>query len=171
MGSSARRNRMARRIADVNNSNIGILCNGRCNADILARETARFYQERHQCTVAEFIDKELPTEPCQAEQLLSLSKVCVFLITAIGDSECSSASILEDSIRFEQYGKPAIVVCTKPFVSAARHAAGEMGLPDYPFVAVDHPVAGISSSELTDRALHAYRQGMAYLTGVYLLIG
>lgn len=168
---SGRSNRMARRIVDVNNSNIGILVNGRDHADLLARETARFYQERHQCSVAGFIDTQQASGPCPSEQLSALSKVCDFLITSIGDSESSSAGIVQDSIRFEQYRKPAIAICTKAFEAPAKHAARESGLPDYPFVCVAHPVAGISPAEISERAVYAYRQGMAFLTGVYLLIG
>tara|TARA_Y100000310_G_scaffold238285_1_gene241660 strand:- start:3868 stop:4380 length:513 start_codon:yes stop_codon:yes gene_type:complete len=170
MDPNVRKNRMARRIVDVNGSNIGILVNDRDNADLLARETAKFYQRRHQCTVVEFINKQA-TEPCVAEHLLALSKVCDFLITAIGDSESSAACVVQDSISFEQYGKPALTLCSKPFRSSAEDAARELGLPAYPFVAVTHPIAAIASTEITERAVHAYRQGMAFLTGMHLLIG
>ena len=39
--------RMARRVRDVNNAKIAILVNAKENAELLARETARFYEERH----------------------------------------------------------------------------------------------------------------------------
>jgi len=169
--SDRKKHRLARRISDVNNRKIGILINGRNNAELLARETARFYQERHRCTVVSCIEKQQATSPCPDEHLKALSSDCEFLITSVGDSETSAACIIRDSIRFEQYGRPAIVVCTKLFETSAKKTAVEMGLPDYPFVSVHHPVANSTPAEITERALHAYRQGMVSLTGMYLLIG
>jgi hypothetical protein len=79
------KHRMGRRIFDPNNSRIGILSNGKVNAELLARETARFYEERHQCTVVDFFDKQNAGRPCPAEHLQKLSESCDFLITAVGD--------------------------------------------------------------------------------------
>jgi len=79
------KNRMGRRIFDPNNSRIGILANGKANAELLARETARFYVERHDCSVVDFFDKKDAGRPCPAEHLQKLSESCDFLITAVGD--------------------------------------------------------------------------------------
>jgi hypothetical protein len=78
---------------------------------------------------------------------------------------------LHDGISFEQYGKPALVICTSPFEATAKNIARVLGLPDYPFIMVDHPIGSRTPAEITERALYAYRQGMAILTGAYLIRG
>ncbi len=78
---------------------------------------------------------------------------------------------MHDGISFEQYRKPALVICTKPFELTAKNIARVLGLPDYPFILVDHPIGSRTRAEITERALYAYRQGMAILTGAYLIRG
>jgi hypothetical protein len=163
--------RMARRVRDVNNSKIAILVNAKENAELLATETARFYEERHQCTVVDVHSTGQASIPCPERQLHQMSEACDFLIAAVGDCESSTEVMLQDAIRFEQYRKPALVICTKQFRQLADDTAKGMGFLEYPFVAVNHPVAGCSAADITERGLHAYRQGMASLTGVYLIKG
>ncbi len=45
---------------------------------------------------------------------------------------------------------PALGVMTERFVSAAELMARVLGLPDYPFAVIDHPLSSAS-----DAALHA----------------
>ncbi len=154
---------MARRVRDVNGCAIGILANGRDNAELLARETAQYYVDRHECTVADV--------PSSTEGLQGLSDLCDFVIAAIGDSEESADRIIRDGIALERLGTPVLVVCTKPYRDLVDRTAMELGIFEYPLIAVDHPVEGIAGPEIADRALRAYQQGMATLTGVYLIRG
>ena len=75
-------------------------------------------------------------------------------------------AVLHDGISFEKLGKPALVICTEPFKRTAQSIARVLGVPDYPFALVEHPIEkagrGRSSIVLADRA---YRQGVAILTG------
>jgi hypothetical protein len=70
---------------------------------------------------------------------------------------------LHDGISFEQLGKRALVLCTDPFEVTARNIARIMGLPDYPFLMVQHPIGSCTLPELKARAEVAYRQGLAIL--------
>jgi hypothetical protein len=70
---------------------------------------------------------------------------------------------LHDGISFEQLGKRALVLCTKPFEVTARNIARIMGLPDYPFLMVEHPIGSCTLPELKARAEVAYRQGLSIL--------
>ena len=47
---------------------------------------------------------------------------------------------------------PAVAVMTTRFVSAAELMARVLGLPDYPFAVIDHPVSSASDEELEQRA-------------------
>jgi hypothetical protein len=70
---------------------------------------------------------------------------------------------LHDGISFEQLGKRALVLCTEPFEVTARNIAKIMGLPNYPFLLVQHPIGSCTLPELKERAEVAYRQGLPIL--------
>lgn len=70
---------------------------------------------------------------------------------------------MHDGISFEQLGKRALVLCTEPFEVTARNIARIMGLPDYPFLLVQHPIGSCTVPELKLRAEVAYRQGLPIL--------
>jgi hypothetical protein len=65
---------------------------------------------------------------------------------------------LHDGIIYEQFGKPAVVLCTTPFEVTAKNIARMMGLPDYPFTLLQHPLGSCNESQLEARAADAYRQ-------------
>jgi hypothetical protein len=56
-----------------------------------------------------------------------------------------------------------VVLCTEPFKVTARNIAGVLGLPDYPFLLVQHPIGSCTLPELKARAEVAYRQALPIL--------
>jgi hypothetical protein len=70
---------------------------------------------------------------------------------------------LHDGISFEKLGKRAAVLCTEPFEVTAKNIARVLGMPDYPFMKVQHPIGSCTSPELKTRAEVAYRQALAIL--------
>ena len=72
---------------------------------------------------------------------------------------------MHDGISFEQLGKPALVICTHPFEPTGRNIARALGVPDYPFARVDHPIGSRTVTELRQRAHSAFEQGVEILTG------
>jgi len=70
---------------------------------------------------------------------------------------------LHDGISFEQLGKRAVVLCTQPFQVTARNIARVLGLPDYPFLLVQHPIGSCTLPELKARAEVAYQQALPIL--------
>ena len=72
---------------------------------------------------------------------------------------------MHDGISFEQLGKRAIVLCTEPFEVTARNIARMMGLPDYPFVMVEHPIGSRTLPEIKVLAVSAYEQAVPILRG------
>ena len=70
---------------------------------------------------------------------------------------------MHDGIIYEQFGKPAVVLCTKPFEVTAKNIARIMGMPDYPFALLQHPLGSCSEDELEGRAADAYRQARRIL--------
>lgn len=55
------------------------------------------------------------------------------------------------------------MLCTEPFVVTARNIARVLGLPDYPFLKVKHPIGSCTSPELKERAEAAYQQALRIL--------
>ena len=70
---------------------------------------------------------------------------------------------MHDGIEFEQYGKRAIVLCTEPFEVTARNMARMLGLEEYPFVMVQHPIGSLTAGEVSGRAAAAYSQALPIL--------
>ncbi len=58
-----------------------------------------------------------------------------------------------------------MALCTHPFEVTAKNIARIMGLPDYPFVLVEHPIGSRTPDEIKVRAEDAYRQALGILTG------
>ena len=56
-----------------------------------------------------------------------------------------------------------MVLCTEPFEVTAKNIARIMGIPDYPFMKVQHPIGSCTVPELRARAEVAYRQALAIL--------
>lgn len=60
-------------------------------------------------------------------------------------------------------GKRAVVLCTEPFEVTARNIARVMGIPDYPFVSLEHPIGSCTEAEIRQRARAAADQAEAIL--------
>ena len=56
-----------------------------------------------------------------------------------------------------------MVLCTEPFKVTARNIARVLGLPDYPFLLVQHPIGSCTLLELKARAEVAYQQALPIL--------
>ncbi len=56
-----------------------------------------------------------------------------------------------------------MVLCTEPFVVTARNIARVLGLPDYPFLKLQHPIGSCTLPELKERAEVAYQQALPIL--------
>ncbi|HCC42814.1 MAG TPA: hypothetical protein DEQ32_00365 [Gammaproteobacteria bacterium] len=72
---------------------------------------------------------------------------------------------MHDGITFEQSGKRAVVLCTRPFIVTARNIARVLGLPDYPFVILEHPIGSCPPSEIRLKAEVAADQAEKILLG------
>lgn len=52
----------------------------------------------------------------------------------------------------ERLGVPAVGVMTTRFVTAAKLMAKVLGMPDYPFVTIEHPISNAGDAGLEARA-------------------
>ncbi len=56
-----------------------------------------------------------------------------------------------------------MVICTTPFEVTVKNISRVLGLPDYPFVKVQHPIGSCTLPELKERAEVAYQQAKKIL--------
>jgi hypothetical protein len=61
---------------------------------------------------------------------------------------------LHDAIASERQGTPAVGVMTENFVSAAELMSQVLGLPEYEFAVIEHPVSSADDQGLRARAQH-----------------
>jgi len=71
---------------------------------------------------------------------------------------------LHDALAAERRGIPAVAVMTDRFVASARAVAALNGLPEYPFVVIDHPIANDGDDALRSKADGVVAQIAALLT-------
>jgi hypothetical protein len=92
------------------------------------------------------------------EQLDDIAAQCDIVLNGLGDCGSCSASSIHVVADFAARGIPAIAMCTKPFVLTAREIAARRGMPDLPFVVLEHPLSSLPSEELRERAREAIGQ-------------
>jgi len=78
-------NRRADALQSLEGLTIGLLSNGKLNADRLLSYTAEYLRSRYGGTVLPIARKNNASAPAPAELLTQLSPECDYLITAAGD--------------------------------------------------------------------------------------
>jgi len=63
----------------------------------------------------------------------------------------------------ERAGTPAAAIMTDAFTATARTMARSLGLPDYPFAVIAHPISNDGADGLRAKAAEALRQCEAIL--------
>ena len=71
---------------------------------------------------------------------------------------------MQDAANLEKRGIPSVVLVTKPFDSQARSMAELMGLSNYGYALIDHPMGSLSKEEVMGRAEVAVAQVLKQLT-------
>ena len=61
---------------------------------------------------------------------------------------------------------PAVAVMTARFVSAAELMSRVLGMPDYPFAVIEHPISSASDEHLAERARATIEQARQLLLRV-----
>ena len=64
----------------------------------------------------------------------------------------------------ENRGIPTVVVCTAPFISSALLHARTFGRPDFKPINIAHPLGGLDTQQVSQRAEEAESQVITALT-------
>jgi hypothetical protein len=70
---------------------------------------------------------------------------------------------LHDAISAEKLGIPAVGVMTDRFLPTARAMAGFLGLREYPFACIAHPISHNTAEEMQAKAVEILTQSVALL--------
>ena len=82
---AAHDNTRASRLDSLEGRTIGLLANGKVNADVLLEETAAIFAEQHGCRILPLVFKRNASAPAPAETISDLASRADLLITASGD--------------------------------------------------------------------------------------
>jgi hypothetical protein len=143
---------------------VGLLDNGKPNSDrLLAMLADRLDGEGMKDVVR--LRKPNIGRVAPAAMIEELAR-CDVVVTGVGDcAGCCSCSV-QDGIALERSGVPTYVVVTTDLTTIATIAATTAGVPDYPFLVVDHPLGALSEDRLQGRAAHAHDQILASRSAV-----
>ena len=72
-------------LARLDGARIGILENGKLNAEEMLKEVAELFVQRHGCTVVKLASKKNASAPAPANTLTQVAPEVDFLITGLGD--------------------------------------------------------------------------------------
>jgi len=75
----------APRLAKLDGARIGILENGKLNAEEMLNEVAQLFVQRHGCAIVKLASKKNASAPAPANTLTQVAPEVDFLITGLGD--------------------------------------------------------------------------------------
>lgn len=139
---------------------VGWLDNGKPNSDrLLALLAARMDGEGMKEQV--LLRKPNIGRVAPAGMIDELAQRCDVVVTGVGDCAGCCSCTVQDGIALERRGVPTYVVVTTDLVTIATIAATTAGVPDYPFLVVDHPLGALGEDLLRVRAEQAHDQIVA----------
>ena len=80
-----RKRTRAAALAKLDGARIGILENGKLNAEEMLNEVAQLFVQRHGCTVVKLASKKNASAPAPGNTLAQVAPEVDFLITGLGD--------------------------------------------------------------------------------------
>jgi len=72
-------------LASLEGARIGVLENGKLNAEEMLAEVAQLFVQRHGCTIVKLASKKNASAPAPANTLAAVAPDVDFLITGLGD--------------------------------------------------------------------------------------
>ena len=72
-------------LASIGGARIGVLENGKLNAEEMLNEVAQLFVQRHGCTVRTLASKRNASAPAPASTLVAVAQEVDFLLTGLGD--------------------------------------------------------------------------------------
>lgn len=156
---------VAKRLKDVKGLRVGLLDNGKTNADKFLGMVGEILVRKYGVGQVKMFHKDALSKPAPQEVLDALVKESDFAVTGIGDCGSCSTNSVHDGISIEKMGIPAVAVCTEAFLPGLDALCRMRGMPSYKFAVVPHPLGVLFDDELRGRAELAAPQVIQIVLG------
>ena len=156
---------VAKRVNDVRGLRIGLLENGKTNAEKFLTMVGEILVSRYGAKSFAMYSKEALSKPAPRAVLDALVGDSDVAVTGIGDCGSCSTNSVHDGIEIEKLGIPAVAVATEAFLPGFDALTKMRGMPDYRFAVVPHPLGVLFDDELRGRAELAAKQIVEIITG------
>lgn len=143
---------------------VGLLWNGKRNAELLVAQIGRLLAEQYDAVVAACAEPYAHAVPLDVPDLAGLVDRCDVTVVGVGDCASCAAAAVADGMAIERQGAPAAVICSDAFVRTARATAAVQGDPGFAFLTTPHPVAALSAHQVAGRATRLLPEVVALLT-------
>jgi len=110
----------------------------------------------------EFLCVKKPAGAPATEEQIKKAASSDVAILALGDCGSCTSWVVLDAIRMEEEGTPTISICSDYFAPFARNLAESHGLKCLRILEIKHPIAGLESDEVEEKALKIV-QNLLYL--------
>lgn len=110
----------------------------------------------------EFLCVKKPAGAPATEEQIKKAASSDVAILALGDCGSCTSWVVLDAIRLEEEGTPTISICSDYFAPFARNLAESHGLKCLRILEIKHPIAGLESDEVEEKALKIV-QNLLYL--------
>lgn len=156
---------VAPRLSAVAGARVGLLDNGKTNADKYLNMIGDILKDRYAVGSIKMFHKDALSKPAPERTLAAIRAECDFVVTGIGDCGSCSTNSVHDGVELERLGVPAVAVCTEAFRIGLDTLTKMRGMPDYRFAIVPHPLGVLFDDELQQRAELAAPQIIQIVTG------
>jgi hypothetical protein len=161
----ATRRTPAPRLTTIDGARVGFLHNHKPNAARLFEMIGELLRDRFGAQSFHLVPTNSLTMPAPREVVEPAVKASDVVVVGTGDSGSPSLLTVHDALQVEQFGVPAVPVCTNAFVAGASMVAAMRGAPDLRFAVIEHPLTTADEEGLRQRAVDALAQIVAIATG------
>jgi hypothetical protein len=142
---------LAARLSTIAGATPGILENSKPNALLLMQTWVEELGRADEVRDAVVTHKGVTLPPTE-ETLQRLVDECDFVLVGTGDCGSCLAWTVRSAVILEERGIPAICIGTDAFEDQFRLEAENCGMPDLRFVAVEHPLGGVTAEAVREKA-------------------
>ena len=155
---------IAARVPTLDGLRLGILDNGKWNANKILRGSASALGESICFAAVNHYVKHSFSKDAAPELIRQIAAENDIVLTAIGDCGSCTSCCIRDAIALERLGVPSAAIITTEFVRETELTRTAIGMKGLVPVVIDHPVSSITQAEVELRVAQVKTQAQAVWT-------
>lgn len=155
---------IAARVPTLDGLRLGILDNGKWNANKILRGSASALGESICFAAVNHYVKHSFSKDAAPELIRQIAAENDIVLTAIGDCGSCTSCCIRDAIALERLGIPSAAIITTEFVRETELTRTAIGMKGLVPVVIDHPVSSITQAEVEVRVAQVKTQAQAIWT-------